>query len=309
MVVARAVHEVVVGPEQPRLGHPGVSVGNDAVLAPARMRRGHQPELARHADVVLDHLPRAPVGTEDRHRQRHAAVVAREPALAQRFDAVARMRDVGERRGALPGRRLGGAVREHGADAAVDQAVDRTLGQLERGDVVAPVDERRHAGVDLRQRADQVAEIIVLGLVARRQIEMHVPQVVGGHPFRADAAQRRLPGVHMRVHQARHHDLVGGVDHLVGGRIEIAPDGFDPIAAEQKLPALEVADRGIERDQPAAFDQNALHWNPCDRSRQLRSRACSTPALSAISSFACTAPPRSPRSRRSGCTTGNSASP
>ena len=112
------------------------------------------------------------------------------------------------------------------------------------------------------QRADQVAEIVVLGLVARRQIEMHVPEVVGGHPFRADAAQRRLPGVHMRVHQARHHDLVGGVDHLVGRRIEISPDGFDPIAAKQKLPALEVADPGIERDQPAAFDQDALHRVP-----------------------------------------------
>ena len=159
-------------------------------------------------------------------------------------------------------RRLGGAVREHSADAAVDQAVDRTLGQLDRGDVVAPVDERRHAGIDLRQRADQVAEIIVLGLVVRRQIEMHVPQVVGGHPFRADAAQRRLPGVHMRVHQARHHDLVGGVDHLVGRRIEISPDGFDPIAAKQKLPTLEVADCGIEGDQPAAFDQHALHRLP-----------------------------------------------
>jgi hypothetical protein len=57
----------------------------------------------------------------------------------------------------------------------------------------------------------------------------------------------------------RHDDLVGGVDHLVRGRSEISPDGFDPIAAEQKLPALEVADPVIEGDQPAAFDQNAFH--------------------------------------------------
>ena len=51
-----------------------------------------------------------------------------EPALAQRLDALARMRHMGERRAALLGRRLGGAVREHRADAAVDQAVDRALG-------------------------------------------------------------------------------------------------------------------------------------------------------------------------------------
>ena len=100
-----------------------------------------------------------------------------------------------------------------------------------------------HAGVDLRQRADQIAEVVVLGRVARRQIEVHVPQVVGGHPFRADAAQRRLPGVHVGVDQARHHDLVGGVDHLVGGGVEVAADRFDPVAAEQQLAALEVADR------------------------------------------------------------------
>ena len=42
----------------------------------------------------------------------------------------------------------------------------------------------------------------------------------------------------MRVDEARHHDLVGGVDHLVGGRAKIAADRFDPVAAEQSSPFL-----------------------------------------------------------------------
>src|SRR5262245_6158662 len=89
---------------------------------------------------------------------------------------------------------------------------------------------------------------------------MDVAQVVGGHPFRADAAERGLPGVHVGVDEAWHHDLAGRVDHLVGSCGEIAPDRLDAIAAVEKLPALEVAKRGIERDQPPAFDQNTLHW-------------------------------------------------
>ena len=60
-------------------------------------------------------------------------------------------------------------------------------------------------------------------------------KIIGGHPLRADAAQRRFPGVHVRVDEAGHHDLVGGVDGLVGGRAEIAAHRLDAVAAEQNL--------------------------------------------------------------------------
>ena len=225
------------------------------------MRRRHQAELARHADVVLDHLPAAPVRTEYGHGEGDAAVVARQAALAQRFDALARMRDVGERPRALGGRRLGGAVREHRADAAVDEAVHRALGELDAGDVVAPVDQGGDAGVDLGQRADQVAEIVVLRTIARREIEVHVAEIVRGHPLRADAAQRRFPGVHVRVDQAGHDDLVAGIDRLVGGRAEVAAHRLDAVAAEQKLAVLEVAHGRVERDQPAAPYQHTFHMD------------------------------------------------
>ena len=134
-------------------------------------------------------------------------------------------------------------MREHRADAAVDQAVDRALGVLERGDVVAPVDQGGDAGVDLGERAHQVGEVVVLGLVARREVAVHVLEIVRRQPFGADAAQRRLPGVHVGVDEARHDDLVGGVDRLVGGGAEVAPTASMRVAAVEQLAALEIADR------------------------------------------------------------------
>ena len=150
-------------------------------------------------------------------------------------------------------------MREYGADAAVGKAVDRALGHLQRGDVVAPVDQRGDAGVDLRQRADQIGDVVVLGVVAGRQVAVHVLEIVSGEPFGADAAQRRLPGVHVRIDETRHHDLVGGIDRLVGLGAEIAADRLDAVAGEQDFAAPEIAQLGIKRHQPAAADQHALH--------------------------------------------------
>ena len=84
------------------------------------------------------------------------------------------MRHFVERLVAGLGRRLRGAVGEHGADAGIDQAVHRAFGVFHRGDVVAPVDQRREAGVDLRQRAHQVGDVVVFRDVARRQIGVDV---------------------------------------------------------------------------------------------------------------------------------------
>ena len=85
-------------------------------------------------------------------------------------------------------------------------------------------------------------------------------QIIRGHPLRADAAQRRVPGVHVRVDQAGHDDLVAGVDGLVGGRAEIAAHRFDAVAAQQKLAGFaEVAHDRVERNQPAAPYQHTFH--------------------------------------------------
>ena len=67
---------------------------------------------------------------------------------------------------------------------------------------------------------------------------------------------------------------------FVGGGAEIAADGFDPVAAEQKLAAFEIPQLGIERDQPAAPDQPHASWEafPIPKAAGGRSH-CTTASL------------------------------
>ena len=247
MVVAGAMHEVVVGPEQSRL------------LPCGAFRRARRSPRVGGYVTRTPVRARAPCGRRARPPPRPPqsgpriaiASVTRPSSLASRPLRSNSMRSrgcgtLGERRASLLGRRLGGAVGEHGADAAVDQAVDRTLGQLDRGDVVAPVDQRGHAAVDLPQRADQVAEIVVLGPVARRQIEDACAggssAVIHSAPMPRSAVSQvcicafTRPGITI---------LSVSVDHLVGRRIEtFARPLRSRLPREQQLPALEIADAG-----------------------------------------------------------------
>jgi hypothetical protein len=88
---------------------------------------------------------------------------------------------------------------------------------------------------------------------------MDVLEIIRRHPFGSDTAQRGLPGVRVGVDEPRHDDLVGGIDHLVGGGVEIAAGGLDGVAALENFTALDLADGGIERHQPAALDERAFH--------------------------------------------------
>src|SRR6185295_18341478 len=88
---------------------------------------------------------------------------------------------------------------------------------------------------------------------------MDVLEIIRRQPFRADAAQRRLPGVHMSVDEPRHHDLVGGVDNLVGAGAKVAAGSLDGVAAVKKLTTPDFADPGIKRHEPAALDENTFH--------------------------------------------------
>jgi hypothetical protein len=160
---------------------------------------------------------------------------------------------------------------EDGADAGFLQRVDRAFGLFQRGEVVAPVQHRGDAAVDLGQRADQIAEVVVLRLIERRDIAVDVGVVVRPHPFRADAAQAALPDMDMSVDEAGHHDHLGGVDHLVGGGIQVAAYAQDLLALDQDLGVLEVADLLVHRHGPAGLDQCAGHV--CLQSSFIRSCA------------------------------------
>src|SRR5205814_8938300 len=49
---------------------------------------------------------------------------------------------------------------------------------------------------------------------------------------------------------------------LVGAGAEVAAGGLDGVAIEKEFAAFHLADLGIERDQPAALDENAFHECP-----------------------------------------------
>jgi len=160
-----------------------VIVGHVALADPATGHLEHGQRLAREGfglagaatgetDVVLDDFPASPIRAEDRHRERADGIIRSKPSLAQRLDAVARMRGFMERLFARLGRRLRRAMREHRADAGIDQPVDRAFGHFDISDVVAPVDQGGAAGVDLRQRAHQVGDVVVFRDIPRREVRV-----------------------------------------------------------------------------------------------------------------------------------------
>ena len=98
------------------------------------------------------------------------------------------------------------AVRVDGADAGFGQAADRRVGVLRRVVDVRPVEQRRDAGVERLERADQVRDVDVLGAVLDADVVEHPGEVLVERAAREDAAHRRLPRVPVGVDEARHDD-------------------------------------------------------------------------------------------------------
>ncbi|MHC2781995.1 hypothetical protein ACVMBZ_001202 [Bradyrhizobium liaoningense] len=158
---------------------------------------------------------------------------------------------------------LWGTVEEGGADAALDQAAHGGISVIRRRIVVAPVDQRGDAVVDLVQRADQRRDMDVLGPKHGREPGMHAAEIFEQRPVRGIAAQARLPGVHVRVDQAGDDDAPGAVDNfgLAGTTTELDRRAHvdDPAAFDQHIAARKVADRVIHADDGGRFDQRAPH--------------------------------------------------
>ena len=135
---------------------------------------------------------------------------------------------------------------------------------------MAPVDQRGDAGVDLCQRADQIAEIVVLGPVARREVAVDVlddsRRVIHSTPMPRSAVSHvcicalTSPGITIL-------SVASITSSAAASRLR--PTASMRLPANQELAALEVADGWVERDQPAASDQHALHRVP-SRSLTLR---------------------------------------
>jgi hypothetical protein len=81
--------------------------------------------------------------------------------------------------------------------------------------VMSPLSEgSRHAGVYGLERPQEVAGVHILRAEGRRQGVEDQREVPVERNVRRDAAEYRLPGVPVRVHEARDNDGGCGVDDL-----------------------------------------------------------------------------------------------
>jgi hypothetical protein len=152
------------------------------------------------------------------------------------------------------------AVGEDGAGPRLAQSFDRRVGMLGSGEVVGPVEQRRDPRVERLDRAEQVPYIGVLGTEVAGEAGVQAGHVLAEGPVAGDRPQLRLPGVAVGVDEARHHDRAARVDHRRPFRgLEVGADRGDPLAFDEDVGALEVADLAVEREDGAALDQGAGH--------------------------------------------------
>ena len=127
---------------------------------------------------------------------------------------------------------------------------------------------RRHAVVELRQAAEQLVDVHVLGAVhggegkenefeVGRGAARRVRVVVDQNPVGEKAAQRRLELVVVRVDETGHHDAAAGVDHIGTTRVQVRSDGKDLLALDQHVGLGEVAHLRVHRHHGTATDDIA----------------------------------------------------
>jgi hypothetical protein len=152
------------------------------------MHRGHEAEFPGEREVVRADLECRVVRAQHGQAERHEGVAIRQRASQQPLYLLARMRHLGEVRLAGLGIGLGRAMEEGGANAAFLQAGDAGIAVLRRGIIVAPVDQRGHAMVELIEGAGQRRDVDVFGREDRREAGMNVAEILEQRPVRRDRA-------------------------------------------------------------------------------------------------------------------------
>ncbi len=143
---------------------------------------------------------------------------------------------------------VGVAVAEDGAEAGVAEALDHRVGMGRRVVVVRPVVERGDAAIERIERAEEVADVVVLRRVEPAHDDADAGEILRQRPVRPGVAQERLPGVAVGVDEAGDGDLVGAVDDLGVVGVDRGRDLRDLGAVDQDVAAVEVADLRIDRD-------------------------------------------------------------
>src|ERR1700741_3283387 len=100
---------------------------------------------------------------------------------------------------------MAAAVPEYDAPAGRKVRVDRRVRMLGRVEIVAPVEQRRDAGIESFQAAEKIAGVSVFGPVKTTDRAVQTAQIVGERPVRSDIAEQGLPGVTMRIDHSGQH--------------------------------------------------------------------------------------------------------
>ena len=148
----------------------------------------------------------------------------------QAFDFRTRMRHLPERCLAGLRVRLGRAMKKRRSNARLQQAVDGCIVVGGGSVVVAPVHQRGGAMVQLVEGAHQGGNVQILRGEDRRQAGMHLLEILQQRPVGRHPAQGSLPGVQVRIDQARDDDATGGRHHLGVVRLDARRDLLDQIA-------------------------------------------------------------------------------
>ena len=222
-----------------------------AELADAGMNADAGADVAGSLERVEDQLGRAGRG---RHVQRQKLIVAGEILLAQTCNVARELVSLHFPESAVLVLRV--AIGEHGSDTGIRQRLDDRVRVL-RGVVdVRPVQHRGDAGVDGAERAEQVGGIDIIGRHLRAERPLHDVAVVFERAVRQHVAQITLPHVAVGIDEARHHDRLGGIDHVCVGCSDVRLHRGNPAALDQDIGLLEVADRAIEAEHATALDQD-----------------------------------------------------
>ena len=249
--------DVVVVAKQ-SFGRKPVPAVRCARLPACAMHARDEAELTRQAKILLRNFIGGVVGSEDRKAQCDQSVAGRQP-LHQPLDLAARMRHLPERFLPRLGIGLGRAVEKSGADSRFDESVDGAIGMGGRGIVVAPVDQRGRAAVDLVKRPHQRCDVDVLGSELGGKPRVHMMKIFEDRPVPGHAAKRSLPGMLVRVDEAGQHDAARGFNDFRMRRRDLRRNFAYAPVFDQHVAPLKVADARVHADDASAADECCGH--------------------------------------------------
>ena len=124
---------------------------------------------------------------------------------------------------------------------------------------MTPVAESSCAAIDLVERTHQVADVNVVGAIVWRDAAAHVGEVLRQRPVGPDEPQGCLPGVQVRIDQARKDDPAVQVDDVGARRLEVGARAGDEVVLDQHVDALAVGPAGCHGDHLRTAQQYPGH--------------------------------------------------